>query len=489
MNKSNSIFLLICALCIFTFAFYLGYTNKNSAKNMRSSKKETSIELKSGIPLGFYKDRRTRLMKKITDGILIISTSKSTEENFYYLTGFDEEDAICVLMPGTANPFQMFVLPDEPSARLWTGKRPGIKGTITEFGADQAYSVKDALPILTEMISDKSKIYMDPADSKVKELLDEINKKKIKFSDPRPIIDEMRVIKDSYEIEQLRRACNVTCDAHIRAIKNTKPGLIEHEIQAEAEYVFIKNGLQLGYPSIVGSGPNAAILHYEKNNRKMLAGELLLMDVGAACNHYSADLTRTIPVNGKFSKEQKELYELILQAQDAAIKEMIPGKMILDCHHAATKIIVDGLVRLGLIIDTSQYWQKRFYIQYRDDHYIGLNVHDAGSYGDFNAPARDTYILNPKIRGRMLEPGMVLTMEPGLYFAAERIDQLKEIFPDLPQNEIDAFVSKVKPIYMKYADIGIRIEDDILITKNGNEILTSRAPKTVSEIEKLMQQK
>jgi Xaa-Pro aminopeptidase len=449
-------------------------------------KNEMVTKQHSENPLDFYKDRRMRLMKKIGDGILIISSSKVTEENFYYLTGFDESNAICVLMPDSARPFHMFVLPDDPSARLWTGKRHGLKGAREEFGADQAYSIDHAGKILQEMISDKPKIYVDPGDFTVKDLLDEINNKKVKIENPRPIIDEMRVLKDSYEIDQLREACKITCEAYLRAVKNTHPGIVEQEIQAEIEYVFTKNGMQLGYPSIVGSGPNAAILHYEKNNRRMNSGELLLMDVGAACNHYSADLTRTIPVNGKFSAEQKELYQIILHAQDAAIKEMIPGRMILDCHHTATRIIVEGLARLGLITDTSKYWQKRFYIQYRNDHYIGLNVHDAGSYGDFNAAARDEYIINPKVRGRMLEPGMVLTMEPGLYFATERIDQIKEIFPDLKQEEINAFVEKVKPIYLKYADIGIRIEDDILITKEGNEVLTSNAPKSIIEIESLM---
>jgi Xaa-Pro aminopeptidase len=486
MLKSNFFLFLIAAVCLLALIFYPGYHTNNSISEMKSTKNETSSMQKSINPKEFYKDRRTRLMEKIQGGILIISTSKPTDENFYYLTGFDESDAICVLIPGTAKPFQMFVLPDEPSSRLWTGKRHGSKGTIDEFGADYAYNVNDASKILDEMIGDKSTIYMDPEDSNVKGLIDELHKKKIKFENPKPIIDEMRVIKDSYEIKNLRNACKVTCEAYIRAVKNTKPGLVEHEIQAEVEYVFTRNGMQLGYPSIVGSGPNAAVLHYEKNNRKMQSGELLLMDVGAACNHYSADLTRTIPVAGKFSKEQKDLYELILKAQNAAIKDMIPGKMILDCHHTATRIIIEGLARMGLITDTSKFWQKRFYIQYRNDHYIGLNVHDAGSYGSFNAAARDTYIINPKIKGRALEPGMVLTMEPGLYLAAERIDQIKEIFPDLAQKEIDAFVAKVKPVYLKYAGTGIRIEDDILITRDGNEVLTARAPKTIQEIEKLM---
>jgi Xaa-Pro aminopeptidase len=453
---------------------------------MKSTKSVITAKPNTVNPSDYYKNRRKRLLEKITDGIIILSSSKATEENFYYLTGYDEGNAILVLLPGSVKPFQMFVLADEPSARLWTGKRYGIKGTMDEFGADFAYNIDDAPKILAEMIHDKSIIYMDPADYKVKDLLDEIIKKRIKFENPRPAIDEMRVLKDGYEIEQLRKACNVTSVAFIRALNNTHPGQIEHEIQAEVEYVFTKNGMKLGYPSIVGSGPNAAILHYEKNNREMQSGELLLMDVGAACNHYSADLSRTIPVNGKFSKEQKLLYKLILHAQDEAIKEMIPGKFILDCHHTASRIIVEGLSHLGLITDTSKYWQKRFYIQYRNDHYIGLNVHDAGSYGNFDAAARDEYIINPKIKGRMLEAGMVLTMEPGLYFAAERIDQLKEIFPDLDQKEIDAFVSSVKPVYLKYADIGIRIEDDILITKDGNEVLTANAPKAIEEIEKLM---
>jgi Xaa-Pro aminopeptidase len=486
MLKSNLFLLVITVFCILVLIFYPGFHNTNSVKEMKSIKNELTSKPNSVNIPEVYKNRRIRLMEKIKDGILIISASKATEENFHYLTGFDEGNAICILMPGTPKPFHMFVLADEPFARLWTGKRHGMKGTMDEFGADHAYNIDDAAKILEEMISDKSKIYLDPTDFTVKDLLDEINKKKIKFENPRPIIDEMRVIKDEYEIEQLRQACNVSCDAYIRALKNTQPHLIEHEIQAEVEYVFTKNGMQLGYPSIIGSGPNAAILHYEKNNREMKSGELLLMDVGAACNHYSADLTRTIPVSGKFSKEQKLLYELILEAQNAAIKDMIPGKKILDCHHTATRIIVNGLARLGLITDTSKYWQKRFYIQYRNDHYIGLNVHDAGSYGDFNAAARDDYIINPRIRGRMLEPGMVLTMEPGLYFAAERIDQIKEIFPDLNRKEIDSFVTSVKPVYQRYADIGIRIEDDILITKDGNEVLTARAPRSVQDIEKLM---
>ncbi len=484
--KSKLLLIVIITCCILALIFYPWCKPQNSKSEMQPSKKEILKSFGSSDPMSFYKNRRTSLMEKIKDGILIISSSKATEENFFYLTGFDEGTAICVLLPGTAKPYHMFVLKDEPSARLWTGKRPGIKGTIAEFGADKAYDIEDAEKILAEMIGDKSVIYADPDDFKVKDLIDALNKKKIKFENPNPLIDEMRVIKDSFEIEKLREACTVSCEAYVRAVKNTKPGLIEHEIQAEVEYVFTRNGMQPGYPSIVGSGPNAAILHYEKNNRAMKTGELLLMDVGAACNHYSADLTRTIPVSGKFSKEQKEIYTLILEAQDAAIKDMIPGKMILDCHHTATRIILDGLVKLGLITDSSKFWQKRFYIQYRNDHYIGLNVHDAGSYGQFNVAARDEYIISPKVRGRALEPGMVLTMEPGLYFAAERIDQIKEIFPDLNQNEIDAFVAKVKPVYMKYANIGIRIEDDILITKTGNEILTASAPKTIAEIEKLM---
>ena len=486
MFKSNSFFLLVCAFCILAFFFYLSFTHNNTNREMKSTKSEITGKPNTVNPSDSYKDRRMRLMEKIKDGILILSSSKATDENFYYLTGFDEGNAMCVIIPGSLKPFHLFVMADEPSARLWTGKRYGIKGAMAEFFADSAYNIDDALKILDEMIPDKSMIYMDPDDYKVKDLLDELNRKKIKFENPRPIIDEMRVCKDNYEIEQLRNACNVTCDAYLKALKNTRPGLIEHEIQAEVEYVFTKNGMQLGYPSIVGSGPNAAILHYEKNNREMKAGELLLMDVGAACNHYSADLSRTIPVNGKFSKEQRELYELVLHAQDEAIKDMVPGKMILECHHTATRIIIDGLARLGLITDTSKYWQKRFYIQYRNDHYIGLNVHDAGSYGDFNAAARDKYIINPKVKGRVIKVGMALTMEPGLYFASERIDQLKEIFPELDQKEINAFVSSVKPVYLKYAEIGIRIEDDILITRDGNEVLTARAPKTIAEIETLM---
>jgi len=219
----------------------------------------------------------------------------------------------------------------------------------------------------------------------------------------------------------------------------------------------------------------------------MQDGDLLLMDVGATCRGYVADVTRTIPVSGRFSKKQRELYSLVLKANQEAIKMMVPGKRILDCHHRATEIIVRGLFDLGLITDTTSWWQKRFYIQYRNNHYIGLHVHDVGSYGDLDAPDRDSYILNPEIRGREILPGMVMTIEPGIYLLGDRLEYLHELFGDRASaEELDAFAEKVRPAYEKYAGIGIRIEDDVLITRDGNRVLSENAPKTIEEIEAAM---
>lgn len=436
----------------------------------------------------FYENRRRRLMELCHDGLILIPHTKSSSENFLYLTGFDEEDAVCLLIPGSDRPFRLYVTPDDPVKRLWTGKHYGTEGAKSLFGADEAYPVSELSSHLLPLSKGKKKIYAMAREENMKEFISRLAGLNMDVRDPSSFIEEMRVFKDELEVSLLRKAAVATCEGFIRSAKATRPGIMEYEIQAEMEYVYKRNGMEPGYSSIVGSGPNATVLHYERNNRRMQDGDLLLMDAAAAYRHYSADLTRTIPVNGKFTPEQKVLYELVLQAELAAIREMVPGKKILDCHHTAARVIAEGLHRLGLITDLGKYWQKRFYIHYRVDHYIGLNVHDAGSYGSFNAANREEYIINPEIRGRLLEPGMALTVEPGVYMNADRISQLREIFPDVPQQEIDEFVARVKPVYDRYAGIGIRIEDDILITPDGNENLTAGAPKTVEEIEALMVQ-
>ncbi len=438
-----------------------------------------------------FRARRQRLAEKMKGEIAVISAA--TGNDFIYLTGYTgERQAIALIAPFSPTPFTLFVLPREPMSTLWDGPRPGVEGAIERYGADAAYPVSKFGEIMAEAIDGIQAVSLHADDSNLRERLISIagnNSPLVSTlqTDLAPIIHEMRVIKDEWEIAQLKKAVEVTGLAHRRAMQTVAPGQKEYDVRAEIEYVFMKNGLITGFNSITGSGPNAAILHYPFNDRTMEDGDLLLMDIGASCRGYVADVTRTIPVNGRFTEKQKDLYELVLEAQQEAIKKMKPGYKILDCHHRATEIIVRGLYERELITDTASWWQKRFYIQYRNNHYIGLHVHDVGSYGDLDAPERDSYILNPEIRGRDILPGMVMTIEPGLYLIEDRLDHLHGLFGHkATPEELDAFADKVRPVYEKYAGIGIRIEDDVLITETGNIVLSDNAPKTVEEIEALM---
>jgi Xaa-Pro aminopeptidase len=415
--------------------------------------------------------------------------SAATGNDFIYLTGYTgERQAIAVLDRSSEKPFKLFVLPREPMATLWDGERPGVEGAVGYFGADEAYPADKFDKVITTIIANKT-ISIHEEDRLLLERLKRVslNSGMSHHTDLAPLLHEMRVVKDEWEIAQLEKAVEVTSLAHMRALQTVAPGQKEYDVQAEIEYVFRKNGLSTGFTSIVGSGPNAAILHYTRNDRTLLEGDLLLMDVGAKSNGYVADVTRTIPVNGKFTEKQKELYSLVLEACQEAIKLMVPGQHILDGHHRATEVITRGLYDIGLITDTTSWWQKRFYIHYRNSHYIGLHVHDVGSYGKFDAADRDSYMLDPDIRGRELVAGMVLTIEPGLYLIADRLDHLHGLFGSLAtKEELNAFAEAVRPVYEKYAGIGIRIEDDVLITEEGNIVLSKNAPKTIAEIEKIM---
>jgi Xaa-Pro aminopeptidase len=438
---------------------------------------------------GVFKLRRQRLMEKMKGDIAIISST--TGNDFIYLTGLTSgSQAVAVLDPASDHPFTLFVLPREPMATLWDGERPGIEGAVNIYGADKAFSAGEFDKKLSRLIKGKKSVSLHGDDRMLLDLVARVTggNQVSHGTDLAPIIHEMRVVKDDWEITQLTKAIEVTCLAQRRVLQTVAPGQMEYDAQAEIEYVFMKNGLSPGFPSIVGSGPNAAILHYTHNDRKMQDGDLLLIDIGASSREgYVADVTRTIPVNGIFSDRQKELYSLVLKANQEAIKKMIPGNRILDCHHRATEIMTRGLYELGLITDTTSWWQKRFYIHYRNNHYIGLHVHDAGSYGDLDASDRDSFILNPEIRGRELIPGMVMTIEPGIYLIADRLEHLHGLFGHLAtRKELNAFAKKIRPAYEKYAGIGIRIEDDILITEEGNIVLSQSAPKTIEEIEAAM---
>jgi Xaa-Pro aminopeptidase len=302
-----------------------------------------------------------------------------------------------------------------------------------------------------------------------------------------PALAEMRVFKDDYEIRMLQKAVDITGKGIAEVLRVCRPGLYEFEVEALLEYTWRRNGSSMpGFESIVGSGENAITLHYSANTRKMEDGDLLLMDLGAEYGYYTSDITRTIPVNGRFSKEQREIYDIVLMAQKAAIEEMKPGNPMTAAHARATGVIMNGLRGLGLVTDPDCVWQRKFYTIYHINHYLGLDVHDAGSQG-IPVQMLRTYLTADTAVGRPLEKGMVLTVEPGLYLRANGLDQLEMLYgSEAGEGEIADFIEKVRPAYEKYRNIGVRIEDDVLITENGNLVMSASVPREPEEIEKLM---
>ena len=248
-------------------------------------------------------------------------------------------------------------------------------------------------------------------------------------------------------------------------------GRYEFEMESIIEGTFLQYGSAMpGFNSIVGSGPNSTTLHYEPNDRLMEDGELLLMDIGAEYGYYTADISRTIPVNGKFSKEQREIYQLVLEAQKAAIEQMVPGRLLADAHDTVKAVINRGLVELGLITNPESDWQVSFYTIHGTSHFLGMDVHDVGNYHEC-----------------VLEPGMVLTIEPGIYFRENALEQAPQMFKnDADSTEIAEFIKAITPVYEQYVNIGVRIEDDILLTTGGNINLSRYAPKEIEDIEQIM---
>jgi Xaa-Pro aminopeptidase len=431
-----------------------------------------------------FQKRRQKLMEKMDGGIAVFQ-SMGNMSDFYYLTGLRDQNAIILILPEEKEKYIMFIQPASPRRELWSGKRPGLEEAKTVLGADNAFPINEFDKSLFRYLRGKSKVYVSFRD---KELYDKLiplirspyGNEPVPVVDPSPYIHEMRLVKDSEEIRLMRKAAEITSEALEEVMKAAQPGMFEYEIEAIIEYIFRKNGAQgPGFPSIVGSGPNATILHYEDNNRQAEDGDLLLMDVGAEYGFYTADVTRTIPVNGRFSAKQKEIYELVLQAQKEAIKIAAPGVGIFEINNRGVEVIKDGLFRLGLITDKDSQWQHRVWLMYNISHWVGLDVHDVGGRGPVDG------------KGRSLEPGMVFTVEPGLYIREETLEYLPMMLgrSGSTKEELEAFIDAVRPAVRKYANIGIRIEDDILITESGHEILSSKAPKEIDTIEKLMKKK
>jgi Xaa-Pro aminopeptidase len=400
----------------------------------------------------------------------------------------------------------LFVRPRAREQEIWTGRRAGTEGAIATYGADAAYTVDRLDEKLREWLLDRPALYYRLGnaahDGRLTRLVTELRGARargfsppVRVEDPGPLLHEMRLRRSPVELEAQRRACQISRDGHTEAMRVARPGMHEYEVQAALEYVFRAAGSpRNGYPSIVASGTNACILHYTENRRLMEDGDLLLIDAACEYGYHSADITRTFPVNGRFTTPQREIYELVLRAQLAAIAAARPGNRYETIHEAARRALTDGLVALGLlprsVEDSLVMHHYREFYMHGTGHWLGMDVHDVGDY---------------KIRreSRVLEPGMVLTVEPGLYFDPEReavTFHLREYSEDeqwerryrlgvaaakkLEEEEKAKAAKVLHPVPAAYRGIGVRIEDDVLITADGCEVLTAGTPKTVADVER-----
>ncbi len=427
-----------------------------------------------------YAGRRQRLLAALAGGIAIFPGAPETvrsndvhhryrqESDFFYLTGFTEPGAFLVLDGGDdKRPFTLFVQPKDPAMEQWTGRRVGVRAARSRYGADRAFEAGTFNDRLADLLAGHDRVFLrlgyDRAvDQAVIERIDRMRGRSragvqspTEVVDPTPILAEMRLFKSDHEIATLQRAVDVTADGHLAAMKCVKPGVYEYRVEAEIECRFRAAGASgPAYPTICGSAANATILHYIENSRRMRRGELVLIDAGAEVDGYAGDVTRTLPVSGRYSDAQKAVYEVVLKANKAAIRRTRPGVRFDAVHQTALRELVRGLIDLGLLkgdlkqlIKDGAY--RRFYM-HRTSHWLGLDVHDVGRYH------LDDHTSRP------LEAGMVLTIEPGLYIDAEK---------DVPK---------------AFHNIGIRIEDDVLVTENGCRVLSANIPKEVDAIEQVM---
>lgn len=426
--------------------------------------------------------RRRRLLSQIKQGVAIITTSPERYRNrdthypyrfdsyFYYLTGFREPEAVLVLVAtgDEATSQQILFCRDKDTEReIWDGFRYGPEAARETFGFDAAHSIARLDELAGELLTNQPVVFHafghDAAwDQRVVGWINRVREQVRKgvsapteIRDIRHLLDEMRLIKDDAELTVMREAGRISAEAHKRAMRATRPGRYEYEIEAELLYEFRRQGAEApAYTSIVAGGANACVLHYIQNDARLKDGDLLLIDAACELHGYAADITRTFPVNGQFSGAQKEIYQLVLAAQTAAIDAVRPGNNWDSPHQAALQVLVQGFIDLNLcqgspeaVIETESY--KRFYM-HRTGHWLGLDVHDAGEYKQAG-------------QWRELMPGMTLTVEPGCYIRPAE---------DVPEH---------------FWNIGIRIEDDVAVTPAGNDVLTALVPKTVAEIEEWMQ--
>lgn len=433
------------------------------------------------LKISEFTTRRKKLMQQVgPNGIVILASSPIRQRNsdydypyrqdsdFYYLTGFEEPESVVILAPKRKEgEFVLFNRIRNHDEEIWVGPRAGQEGACKNYLANQAFSIHELENKLPHLLEGREKIFhnlgLDKNFDQV--LIHAVNKLRGKIRSgihpPISIVDlshslhELRLIKSPAEINLMRKACEITADAHIRAMKFCKPGVYEYEVEAEILHEFEKQGARFpAYTSIVGSGANTCVLHYTDNNQVIKKNDLVLIDAGCEYSNYAADVTRTFPANGSFSTEQKAIYDIVLKAQLAAIKTIKPGASWHAAQDVTVKVITKGLLELGILKGNlknliEEHAYLPFYM-HKSGHWLGLDVHDVGRYKINN-------------KWRTLVPGMVLTVEPGIYLSANT--------PNLAK---------------RWHNIGVRIEDDVLVTPKGHEVLTQKAPKTIQDIEALM---
>lgn len=421
--------------------------------------------------------RRKQLLEAIGDGVAVFPSAPLAIRNrdvghpyrqdsdFYYLSGLDEPESVLLLTnQHDEHQVVLFVRPKKREREVWDGPRAGVEGAVQDFGADVAFPIEELPTKLPDYLGNVERLHYrlaqnDGADAKVFECLNRLRRGERRgVTAPEAIIDssvhlhEMRLRKSSDEIETMRHAAAISTEAHLRAMQLACPGMREYEIDAELLHIFRKHGSERpAYESIVGSGPNATILHYRAGNRRFNEGELVLIDAGCEYNYYASDVTRTFPVSGEFSAEQRAIYDIVLRAQRASIDAVKPGATLDDVHQCAVRVISQGLVDLGLLagdldslIEEKKY--EPFYM-HRTSHWLGMDVHDVGHY----------YLSG---KHRALEPDFVLTVEPGIYIATDNEDVDK-----------------------RWRGIGVRIEDDVRVTEAGYDVLTDGIPKEIDDVE------
>ncbi len=424
-----------------------------------------------------FATRRNRVLERI-EGVAVIPAAPVTIRNndveheyrqdsdFFYFTGFDEPESVLILT--TVHPEHravMFVRPRDPEREVWDGARAGVEQAKERCGVDATFPIAELDERIGRYIAGAENLYFElgkrpDLDGK---LLGAISTargrgRNVKpwpksIHHPEPIWHEMRLFKDEVELEAMRRASAITAEAHAVAMRLAEPGRNEYEVEASMREVFRRHGSERpAYTPIIGSGPNATVLHYHANNRRLEDGDLLLVDAGCEYGYYAADVTRTFPVNGKFSEPQRRVYEAVLAAQHAALEATRPGSTIEKIHEACLHALVDGMIAIGLLTGTREEnlesEKYRRFFMHRTSHWLGMDVHDVGAYFVDGA-------------ARPLEPGMVLTVEPGIYVGRE---------------------DDVAPA--EYRGIGVRIEDDLLITALGHENLSAAIPKAADDVER-----